>query len=112
MNVTRSGQHYPNRKWAEWRDNVVADLTYILKPTKETQIKEPCKMLVRYVPGDLKRRDLPAMLDSLFHCMERAGIVSDDSLIKELTWTALPFNRKTPKVEIKIEEIDSNRNII
>ena len=62
-------------------------------------------MTAAYTPGDLKRRDLSAMLDSLFHCMEKAGLISDDSLIKELRWTALPFNRKAPKVEIKIEEI-------
>lgn len=100
------GRHYPDRKWAQWRDRIVADLKEILKPTLETQIKNPCKMNVLYVPGDSKRRDMTSMLDSLFHCMERAGLISDDGLIKDLFWTTFSTDRKNPRVEIEMKELD------
>ena len=105
MLTTRTGRHYPNPSYKEWRDRVVSELRETLKPTRETMITEPCHMTVYHVEGDLKRRDLTAMLDSMFHCMERAGLIEDDSLVKSIHWEYGGFDRKNAETQVKVEEM-------
>lgn len=63
----------------------------------------PAKMDVAYYPGDLRRRDVPGMIDALFHCLEHGGFVKDDSLIKDVTWQTFPVDRANPRVNIVLE---------
>lgn len=82
----RSGRHYPNEDWAQWRDAVVLSLKF----QAARQDSLPAGVMIRfhidYYPADKRRRDLPAMEDSIWHCLERAGIVEDDSLLVTGTW--------------------------
>ena len=105
MLTTRTGKHYPSPKWANWRNQVVRGLIETCKPTPETMLTEPCKMTVVYVPADHRRRDMSAMLDSIFHCMERAGLIEDDSLVVNLSWGSLDKNKENAGANIMIEEI-------
>ena len=105
MLMTRTGKHYPKAIWAIWRNQVVRELIETCKPTSETMLTEPCKMTVVYIPEDHRRRDMSAMLDSLFHCMERAGLIEDDSLVVNLSWAALAKNKENAGANIIIEEI-------
>lgn len=59
-------------------------------------------MTVRYYPGDLIRRDAPALIDALCHLLERCGIVEDDAQIKGLDWQELPLDRQQPRVEMMV----------
>ena len=105
MRVNRYGQHYPEKKWAAWRDHVVADLRHWLVGQGHRLIDFPCILRVNYWPGDLKCRDVPAMLDSLFHCFEKAGLIRDDSLFQNVGWRNKGLDRKNPRTEVEIEEI-------
>jgi Holliday junction resolvase RusA-like endonuclease len=80
MIVTRSGMHFPKPEWAKWRDVTVALIKLQLPPGWKP-ISRPCDVHLEYVAGDKRRRDMPAILDSIFHCLEKAGVVEDDVLI-------------------------------
>ena len=105
MLITRTGRHYPNPKWAIWRDRVVAGIREICNPTPETMIDKPCSMSAIYTPYDRKRRDTPAMLDALYHCFERAELITDDFLIKQVAWGERELDKKNAGVSIVLEEI-------
>ena len=105
INITRTGHRYPNRKWAEWRDQVVREIREELKNKEKDMITTPCQMQVIYTPNDAKRRDMPAMIDAIFHCLERAGLVKDDYLIQRLRWYQMPKDVKNSGTSIEIEEI-------
>ena len=92
----RTGRHYPNAKWAAWRDAVVM----IIKAQSRVQFTIPLYAEIRYRPGDARRRDVPALQDALWHCLEKAGIVADDSLIQDVNWKTLNVDRENPGVEI------------
>ena len=80
MIVTRSGLHFPKPEWAKWRDEAVAQIKRQLPPCfkpMDVQIN----MRFRYVAGDHRRRDMPAIIDSIFHVLEKAGVVVDDTLL-------------------------------
>ena len=100
---TRSGHSYPNPEWARWRDRVVREL----KGQKKANFS-PFKRIVSvdldYWPGDLRRRDVPAILDSIWHCMERAEIIVDDSLLSNVKFTNRGLDRKNPRVKMWISE--------
>ena len=101
MLVTRTGRHFPKRSWAQWRDRVVIVVRGQL-PADWTPISKPCIMSLTYVPGDRRRRDMPAIVDSIFHCLERAGVVADDSLLW-VNQSVRCESCKEPKAVIVIE---------
>jgi Holliday junction resolvase RusA-like endonuclease len=80
MVVTRTGLHFPRPEWATWRDQVVAIIKLQL-PKNWVPVSEPCDMFLEYVSGDKRRRDMPAIVDSIFHCLEKAGVVTDDTFL-------------------------------
>ena len=105
MKVTRFGRHYPNPVWAEWRDGVVQSLKKQAKAQGRPVFERLNGILtieLNYWPGDLKRRDVPAILDSIFHCLEKAEIVEDDSMLKNVSFIDNGLNRKNPRVRMWI----------
>lgn len=78
--ITRTGRRFPNHEWAKWRDMQVAYVRQQL-PEGFTPFATPVSVRLSYVAGDKRRRDMPAILDSAFHVMEKAGVVVDDTLI-------------------------------
>lgn len=100
MIVLRNGRHIPKKDWQEWRNRVVPVLKEQMGayPT----IGTPCSMTVNYIASENRRRDVPGMLDAIFHCFERAEIVKDDSLIKNVVWNHCGVDEKNAGVDIEI----------
>ena len=104
MIVLRNGMHIPKPEWARWRDEVVSSMLKQKAPHQPRfPIEERVSLRIDYIPGDLRRRDVPAILDSIFHCLERAGIVKDDSQIKDLVFST-GEKSKYPSTVIEITE--------
>ena len=104
IGITRTGRRYPHANWAIWREGILRQLKNLVIQDLVPYDK-PCKIVFSYWSGDHLRRDVPAMLDSLFHCFERAGIIKDDSLFKTVEWNDQGYDKKNPRVEIGIQEI-------
>ena len=105
--INRSGHRYPNPKWAKWRDTVIRGIQDTLKsPVNGLLIDKPCRMRVIYTPNDLKRRDMPAMLDSILHILEKVRLIKDDCLITDLEWISRPKDKETSGASIFVEEIE------
>jgi len=104
MGVTKTGIHYPKKKFVEWRTQAEWQLKKQIKamPDFET-ITEPSDAVIHYVSGDLRRRDCTAIMDALFHVLERMNIVKDDTFIggrgKQLLYTN-DYDKKNPYIEI------------
>lgn len=102
MGITRTGRHYPKKLFVEWRADMEAQVrAQVGYPGPYTK---PLKAVFNYFPGDLRRRDVPAMLDAVFHVLERTGIVEDDSLIEDTTWMKHPLDRTRPRVIVELAE--------
>lgn len=99
----QSGRHYPSPQFREWRDRMKAA---IIDQVGIKKISEPCSILVKYTPGDRRRRDVPGMMDALCHVLERAGTVVDDSLLVHWLWAPQPMNRERPGAEIMIDRFE------
>jgi len=75
--ITRTGHRFPKPAWAKWRDNAVESVkSQLLQPW--TPISEPANIRLEYWAGDKRRRDMPAIIDSIFHVLEKSGVVTDD----------------------------------
>ena len=88
INITRTGHRYPSPLFAEWCNKVIAELL----PQKPVgfMVTTPSRFWTfKYTPADKRRRDAPAVLDACFHVFEKAGIVADDSLVKDFRYTEL-----------------------
>ncbi len=101
MVVTRTGQHFPKKSWAIWRDAAVREIVSQLPPVF-TPIDKPCNMTMHYVSGDKHRRDMPAIIDAIFHVLEKAGVVTDDTLLW-VSQSSRAHDKANPYTAISIE---------
>ena len=99
MVVTRAGLHFPKKDWAAWRNRTVAEIKAQLPPGW-VPLSNPCSLTLEYVAGDLRRRDQPAIIDSIFHCLEKAGVVTDDTLLW-VTESSRRHDKKNPMARLE-----------
>jgi Holliday junction resolvase RusA-like endonuclease len=97
--ITRTGHRFPNKKWAAWRDEAVRGVLEQL-PRGFKTISAPVNVRVTYVAGDRRRRDCPAILDAVWHVLEKSGVVSDDTLLWPVE-SSRTFDQDSPRCEIE-----------
>lgn len=104
--VTRSGKRFPSKRFAEWRDKALHEIKYSRIFGADFRIiDKPCNITVDYWSGDKRRRDVPGILDALYHLLEKAGIVTDDRYLGGDGCKQVFNNHgqsKDPRVEITI----------
>lgn len=101
MMVTRLGRHFPKKSWAKWRDAKVAEVRGQL-PRSWKPISVPTKIELEYVSGDRRRRDQPAIIDAIFHVLEKAGVVADDTLLW-ISKSSRSYDKKNPRAIIHFQ---------
>ncbi|MEI7879829.1 MAG: hypothetical protein WCI95_03030 [bacterium] len=97
MGVTKSGIHFPRRNWAIWRDDMLRQVREQVPAPPRLDL--PLKAIIHYWAGDRKRRDVPAILDAIWHVLERSEVVADDSLIKSVDFVGA-YNKELPRADI------------
>lgn len=107
--VTRTGHRFPDPKsrFPKWRDEALkqlAEQVYRIETVHSCPfpVTNKCKLIVDYVPGDRIVRDVPGLLDALCHVLERAGIVTNDGLIRDCEWHEFAMDREHPMVTVTI----------
>lgn len=84
MGVTRTGVHYPNPKFVKWRSETMAQIKKQMPVGFKPIDGFDYDWIFEYTPEDNRRRDCPAILDAVFHCLEKTGVVTDDRYIMHL----------------------------
>lgn len=98
MVVTRTGHRFPKPAWAAWRDEQVIAIKRQL-PLGFKMIELPTNIHLFYVAGDMRRRDMPAIIDAIFHVLEKAGVVKDDTLLW-VNESSRGYSKTNPRAEI------------
>lgn len=107
MGVTRTGLHYPKPNFVKWRD---AAYPHILSAKSRSPIRgrfpidHPITAHITHVPTDRRRRDVPGMIDGLWHLLERFGVVKDDCLIENVTFDTNRGGDETPGIFLILKE--------
>ena len=78
MGRTKTGKSYPKKLFADWRAEAIRQ---IRAQFHGEPIAVPVNVRIDYVAEDRRRRDFPAICDALWHALERAGVVKDDTLL-------------------------------
>ena len=98
IGITRTGMRYPKKAFVEWRNR---SAWYVLAAKrlligKTFPILVPVRATIHYYPPDRRRRDVPALIDGLWHLLEHkdCGIVADDALIEDVYFVT---HRDAPK---------------
>jgi len=100
MGVTRTGRHYAKPLFRAWRDDATRQVQDQL-PAGWKPVTEPLNIRLDYYAGDKRRRDMPAVLDAVWHVLERAGLVADDTLLWAAE-SARHLDKSQPRVEITL----------
>lgn len=103
ITITRTGKRFPNQRFVQWRKKALDELD---NQKKWGKITSPTNIKLKYYAGDNRRRDLPGIVDAVWHCLEKAGIVSDDRWLggaeKKCVFDFVGVDKKNPRVEIYI----------
>ena len=78
MGRTKTGMSFPKKSFADWRAEAIRQ---IKTQFHGEPIDVPRNVRIDYVAEDRRRRDFPAICDALWHALERAGVVTDDTLL-------------------------------
>jgi len=97
--ITRTGRRFPNHEWAKWRDMQVAYVRQQL-PEGFVPFAAPVSVRVSYVAGDKRRRDFPAICDAVWHVLEKAGVVTDDTFLWPQESTR-GYDKANPRCEVE-----------
>lgn len=114
MQVTRTGHHYPKKRFKVWRDDVRRQLIQqrcVISsdgtkgyPSLSHASYRNLRCTIRYTPNDKRTRDIPGMEDAIYHCLEQAGVIDNDGQIKHSGgFTTLPQAEEV-RLDIEIEE--------
>jgi len=96
IKITRTGRRYPDPNFVRWS----VDATHqVYKQLGPAHTREPINTfnwdwIFCYTPEDHRRRDVPAVLDAVFHVLEAAGVVADDRYISTLHFTTNPPDKE------------------
>lgn len=98
--ITRTGKRFPQARFVKWRTAALKELNW-----KGPPISKPVYVFVYYFAGDKRRRDVPGMIDALWHLLEKAGVVSDDKYLGGLgkcTQFHQDYDKENPRVYIRL----------
>lgn len=101
MGTTKAGHHYAKKPFKTWRDDAIAQVKSQLLP-HWTPIDCPATVRLDYTAGDKRRRDMPAIIDALWHVLEKSGVVTDDTFLW-ITNSVRKYDKKSPGVSMLIE---------
>lgn len=102
IRITRTGHRYPQPRFTAWRTEALHSLKVQLRGQK-LPIQGPVSLLVDYVPGDQRRRDVPGMADALCHLLEKAGVLLDDAQVMNLHWNGFPAHKNGSGATITVK---------
>lgn len=96
--ITRTGHRFPKKSWVVWRDAAVAEVARQI-PRGWKPLNSPQSIRLDYIAGDRRRRDFPAICDAVWHVLERAGVVTDDTHLWPAESTR-SYDKEAPGVTI------------
>src|SRR4030042_571573 len=77
--ITRTGLRFPAKRFVEWRKKAIEEvLPQLSNITEVLPIDHTCNVTIEYRSADMRRRDVPGMIDALWHLLEKVGVVTDD----------------------------------
>ena len=102
--ITRSGHRYPNVLFAKWSHMAVLQVNAQLMGGKRMPPIDSADYLWQfdYVPEDRRLRDVPAILDAVFHVLEKAKVVADDRWVANLVFRTHAPSRDGAGMRIEI----------
>ena len=105
VKITRFGKRYPSKRFVEWREKALSHIIHYEEAFKAKPINKPCNIKIDYWSGDKRRRDAPGIIDAIYHLLEKAEVVTDDTFLGG-DGCSLVFNNhgksSDPRVEITI----------
>lgn len=79
--------HYPKKSFVDWRNAMFKAIALQKDTLPAAPITEEVHVSIWYSKGDNVRRDMPGIMDAIWHVLERSGILADDTQVKSLTWS-------------------------
>jgi Holliday junction resolvase RusA-like endonuclease len=101
IRTTRQGHRYPSKVFEKWSTQAVAEVRE--QDQFHNTLTIPLGVSFDYTPGDARIRDIPAIIDAVFHVLERAEIVASDNQFRRIGhYYQHPVNRQHPLIVVEL----------
>lgn len=106
MGITKQGRHYAKPRFESWRSIASFEIMkqkvqWPLATHAALPLLGDLTAQISYRTFDNTLRDLPGMLDALWHLLTHTNIIQNDGQIKGVTWEH-PWRTEGPCVEMEI----------
>lgn len=102
----RTGHRFPNARFKRWREKMLPQVRAAKQAAGmgDRWFICPLAFWVEYWPADGIHRDMPGLMDALFHLMEQGRVVENDNQFEECRgWKKHPADRINPRLLITME---------
>ncbi len=84
--VTRTGKRFPAQRFVLWRKDMLEQIApqmeaFMARYPNLLPMDFPISVKIEYTAKDRIKRDVPGIVDALWHLLEKVGIVTDDTYL-------------------------------
>lgn len=106
--VTRTGHRFPSKRFIDWRRDAMEQIKPQLDALDiDMPLDHPVSVDIEYTAKDRIKRDVPGIIDALWHLLEKGGVVKDDTFLggwgEGITFKNNGVNKNNTGVVIRIK---------
>lgn len=94
---------YANPIFKSYRDSFSCQVVEQFHLTK-WMLAERLNATIEVFQGDMRWRDVPGMMDAIWHCLEYTSVLADDKWIRQVVWIE-KIDRENPRVCITLKVV-------
>jgi len=105
IQTTKSGHRYPNPSFERWAKSAYQQIHLQQRQRPRFALTINLHILIDYWPGDRRTRDIPAIVDAVFHVLEKMDVVENDRQFKRCDFREHDMTKTDPRVRMTLQDI-------
>lgn len=95
-----------DKRFLAWRNAAQSEIHLALRGRPDLPLRGRLRAKILYTPGDHILRDVPGIMDAIWHLLEHSGVIQNDAQIRELaSWDENPVSGPLAGVLVELEQI-------
>jgi len=105
IQTTKSGRRYPNKSFERWAKSAYRQIQLQQRQRPRYALTINLHIAIDYWPGDRRTRDIPAIVDAVFHVLEKMEVVENDRQFKSCDFREHAVTKTDPRVRMTLLDL-------
>ena len=95
-----------DKRFLAWRKAARSEIDMALRGRTDLPLRGRLRAKILYTPGDHILRDVPGLMDALWHLLEHSGVIQNDAQIRAIaSWEENPVSAPLAGVLVELEQV-------